>query len=219
MQGVPGCFTARTGLLYQARAWGRGCECARRVGLGREGACVRDPELAGIKEADMLRTEACSLLSCAGKEGLVGQGLESSFFSASPTPVPEGLASPSVSEAFDGGFGLWFNGSRRCRLVSFRSPVIFDLNKCWRDLVYRPAFSLSSVSLAAFLCVQTESVYFSAPGQCESSRVTLILAYWLSLFSWLISFISLWCKHSLSILFCSGLVPSASKNSVVFILF
>ena len=92
------------------------------MGLGREGACVSDPELAGIKEADMLRTEACSLLSCAGKEGLVGQGLESSFFSASPTPVPEGLASQLVSEAFDGGFGLWFSGSRHCRLVSFQSP-------------------------------------------------------------------------------------------------
>ena len=65
------------------------------MGLGREGAYVKDQKLAGIKEADILR-EFVTLISCARKEGLVWQDLENTFFFASPTPVLEGLVSQSV---------------------------------------------------------------------------------------------------------------------------
>lgn len=47
-------------MLLDQKLIGTACERVRRLGLGREGACVRDQELAGVEEADTLRAESSS---------------------------------------------------------------------------------------------------------------------------------------------------------------
>lgn len=59
-------------------------------------------------------------------------------------------------------------------VISFPSKVqisFIPVNARW-GCANKPAFSLSSVSVLAFFCFQTESSHFLAPGRCESPRVT-----------------------------------------------
>lgn len=75
--GLPWLLHSQDGAtLSGQRVRGRGCECVRRAGLGREGACVRDPELAGKKKlaCSQQRVRLLAELCQEGGAGWAGLG-------------------------------------------------------------------------------------------------------------------------------------------------